>query len=339
VEPATGDGGEQWADQWAGGRVSRAVLRAALLVTPYPAARAIRRRFGASGAATNRALEARAPHDVEWWFDEPSGPAPDDRFDLYRPFAPDDARPVLPAVVWVHGGAFVGGAKEDLRGWSCLLAGRGFAVVAPAYSRAPEAEYPAPVQQVLDLLAYFDRDGRRLGIDPGRVVLAGDSAGAHIAAQVAACLADAAYADTVGVEVTAGATAPMGVVLCCGLYDLALARPDGPFGDSLAAVLWSYSGSRAWSTSRAFASWSVVHHVTPSFPPALLTVGNADPLAPHTVALAEALAAQGVELDAVVFAPDHEPALGHEYQFDLSLDDARETFERIVEFARRVTRA
>jgi acetyl esterase/lipase len=319
-------------------RVVRALLHASLLFTPGPAARLIRRRFAALGAAANRALEDRAPDDVEWWFDEHYGSRRDERFDLYRPFDPDGARPALPTVVWVHGGAFVGGAKEHLRGWSCLLASRGFVVVAPGYSRAPEAGYPEPVQQVVDLLAFLARERVRLGSDPNRVVLAGDSAGAHIAAQAAACLSDEQYAEAVGVEVVAGTAPPVGTVLCCGPYDLALARPDGPFGDFLNAVLWSYSGNRAWATSRDFAPWSVVRSVTPLFPPAFLTVGNADPLAPHTTALADALAAQGVEVDTVTFAADHEPALGHEYQFDLALDDARATFERIVEFARRVTR-
>jgi acetyl esterase/lipase len=142
----------------------------------------------------------------------------------------------------------------------------------------------------------------------------------------------------VGDEVVAGTAPPVGSVLCCGPYDLALARTDGPIGDFVGTVLWSYSGNRAWATSGDFASWSVARHVPPAFPPTFLTVGNADPLAPHTTVLAEALAAQGVEVDTAVFAPDHEPALGYEYQFDLARVEARATLERIVAFLRRVTR-
>ena len=309
-----------------------------LSLTPRVGARALRRRFAAAGAATNRALEDTAPADVEWWFGEPYGPGRDEHCDRYRPFDVDGTLPTLPAIVWVHGGAFVGGDPADLRGWCCHLASRGFATVAPAYSRAPEAEYPRPVQQVLDLLAFLARDRERLGVDPARVVLAGDSAGAQIAAQVAACLVDEEYAAAVGVECDPAVPPLAGALLCCGPYDLGLVgADDGAFADFLTTVLWSYSGQRMFATSRDFATFSVVRHLTSQFPPTFVTVGNADPLAPHTDALVDALREQGVAVDDVRYAADHRPALEHEYQFDLSRAEARAAFERMVEFARRVT--
>ncbi len=322
-----------------GARMAGAALHATLWATPYPMARAVRRQFAASGAATNRALEELAPPEVEWWFDEPYGSAHDEVLDRYRPFDADGARPVLPAIVWVHGGGFVGGAKEHLRGWCCILAARGFAVVAPRYSLAPEVEYPAPVQQVVDVISHLGRDAARLGIDPARVVLAGDSAGAQIAAQVAAVLTDSEYAAACDVEVAEGTTAPVATVLCCGPYDLGLVRPGkGIMADFETCCMWSYSGSRAFRTSRVFSTMSVVDHVTPAFPPTFVTVGNADPLAPHTVSLVDALEAQGVPVEQACFDAAHAPALDHEYQFDLSLADARETLEKIMEFAERRTR-
>jgi len=325
-----------------GARFVGAVLHATLWVSPYPMARAVRRQFAASGAVTNRALEERAPAEVEWWFDELYGGGRREVLDLYRPFDADgDAdgdRPRLPAMVWVHGGGFVGGAKEHLRGWCCILAARGFAVVAPAYGLAPEVEYPAPVQQVVDVVSHLGRDAARLGVDPARIVIAGDSAGAQIAAQVAAVLADAEYAEECDVEVAEGTPVPAAAVLCCGPYDLSLVRPGkGLMADFETCCMRSYSGSRDFRTSRGFATMSVVDHVTPAFPPTFVTVGNADPLAPHTVSLVDALRAQGVRVETACFAEDHRPALEHEYQFDLSLADARETLEKIVEFARRST--
>jgi acetyl esterase/lipase len=321
-----------------GVRLAGAVLHATLWVSPYPMARALRRQFDVLGSATNRALEERAPASVEWWFDEPYGSGRHEVLDLYRPFDADGGRPILPAIVWVHGGGFVGGAKEHLRGWTCILAARGFAVVAPAYSLAPEVEYPTPVQQVVDVISHLGRDAARLGVDPARVVIAGDSAGAQIAAQAAAVLADPAYAEACGVEVAEGTTAPVAAVLCCGPYDLSLMRPGkGLVADAETGCMWSYSGSRVFRTSSSFATMSVVDHVTAEFPPTFVTVGNADPLAPHTASLVEALRAAGVAVESACFADDHSPALEHEYQFDLSLADARDTLERIVEFAQRLT--
>lgn len=309
-------------------RLGGAVLHATLWVTPYPMARAVRRQFAAPGAATNRALEERAPDDVEWWFDEAYGPAPHEVFDLYRPFDPDGARPVLPTMVWVHGGGFVGGDKSHLRGWACILASRGFAVVVPRYTPAPEVEYPAPVQQLVDLLGFLARGSASTGVDAARLVLAGDSAGAQIAAQTAAVIADPGYAEACGVDVPHDVVAPSGTVLCGGPHDLSLVRPGrGPLADLETCCMWSYSGNRAFRTSRDFATMSVVDHVTPEFPPTFVTVGNADPLAPHIASLVRALSAEGVPVEQACFAADHVPPLGHGYQFDLSLADARHAGE------------
>ena len=79
-------------------------------------------------------------------------------------------------------------------------------------------------------------------------------------------------------------------------------------------------------------------HLTEAFPPTFLTVGNADPLEAQSHALRTLLESRGVEVDALLYAPDHEPALEHEYQFDLELEDARIALKRLVEFLGRVTR-
>ncbi len=78
-----------------GARFGAAALHATLWVTPYPMARAARRQFAASGAATNRALEELAPPEVEWWFDEPYGSAPDELLDLYRQAKAEYGDPVV----------------------------------------------------------------------------------------------------------------------------------------------------------------------------------------------------------------------------------------------------
>jgi acetyl esterase len=48
--------------------------------------------------------------------------------------------------------------------------------------------------------------------------------------------------------------------------------------------------------------------------------------------LAEALRAQGVDVDALFFPRDHDPSLGHEYQLLLSTDADRLAFDRAVAF-------
>jgi acetyl esterase/lipase len=103
-------------------------------------------------------------------------------------------------------------------------------------------------------------------------------------------------------------------------------------------VLWAYSGNRRFADDAAFVSaMSVVDHVTDRFPATFLTVGNADPLLSHSLDLEARLRALGVDVETRFFDADHEPPLGHEYQFAIDLADAQDTLARIVEFARRRT--
>lgn len=306
-------------------------VRASLLLSPRPAALLIRRVFARTGAQAAAALERDAPTDVSVVVDERYGDGPDMLLDLYRPAGVE--RP-LPLVVWVHGGGFCGGAKHEWSGYYKRLAAAGFAVAAPRYSLAPEHRYPTPVRQVMAALAFLRGDASRLGIDPDRIALAGDSAGAHIAAQVAALVTTPGYADVVGVAPTITAAQLRCAVLCCGPYDLSLARADG---SELArrfeqVVLWAYSGKRRFLDDPAFAAASITDHLSGAFPPTLLTVGNADPLRPHSERLAAELSRHGVAHETVFYPSDHQPPLGHEYQFDLDGDAGQRFLHRLLAF-------
>jgi acetyl esterase/lipase len=314
------------------------LVRLTLLVTPRVAALLVRRAFAASGAETARALVRHAPVGVDEILDEryDEGDA-DALLDVFRP---GGAVGALPAVVWIHGGAWVGGSKEELADYFKLIASGGFAVVALRYSLAPEKRYPTPVRQVMQALRHVQAHAVRLGVDPDRLFIAGDSAGAQIGAQVAAIVTDPAYARAVGVPSTIEPARLRGVVLACGAYDLALASGSTAAGGRfLKTVLWAYSGRRRFLDDPGFALMAVADHVTSAFPPAFITAGNADPLEPHSRTLAERLVAAGTDVDALFFPAEHEPPLGHEYQFDLDSEAGRLAHDRIVAFLRARTAA
>jgi acetyl esterase/lipase len=144
-----------------------------------------------------------------------------------------------------------------------------------------------------------------------------------------------AYVREVGVGPTIEPGRLRGVALCCGPYDPSLADDSAPFDGFLTAVLWSYSGTRDWRANRYFATSAVPAHVTNAFPPAFVTVGNADPLAEHSRRMVAALMEHDVEVDALLYPPDHRPPLAHEYQFHLDGDDAQQALSRIVAFFER----
>jgi acetyl esterase/lipase len=77
---------------------------------------------------------------------------------------------------------------------------------------------------------------------------------------------------------------------------------------------------------------SVNRHVTAEYPPAFVSAGNADPLAPQSVLMAGAIAGKGVSVDTLFFPAGHSPSLPHEYQFNLDEAAGREALERLAAF-------
>ncbi len=319
-----------------------ALLYAAHLASPWPSALVIRALMDRGGTAMERALQRHVPAGVETLADlqyDPGDPGdPDARLDLHRPEAAAGRGPPLPAIVWIHGGAFVSGGKAQVASYARILASHGFAVAAIGYSLAPGARYPNPVRQANAALAYLAAHSASLGIDPSRVVLAGDSAGAQAAAQLAAIVSSPVYARATGIVPAISRDRLAGALLFCGIYDGSLLKGEGAFALFLDSVGRSYFGGRDFLASPALAEFSVTRHVTADFPPAFISAGNADPLLPHSIKLAEALEAKGVRVDRLFFPAGHRPPLQHEYQFDLDIQAGQLALTRAVAFLKGLSR-
>jgi alpha/beta hydrolase fold len=151
-----------------------AAVRASLLVSARPAALLVRRLFAAGGAQSKQRLDKHAPPEVVAIVDERYGDEDDMLLDIVRPASV--SRP-LPLVLWVHGGGWVGGAKDELTGYFKLIAHNGYIVAGPRYSLAPAHHYPTPPRQMMQALSYLQANAERFQIDPDRIAVAGDSAG------------------------------------------------------------------------------------------------------------------------------------------------------------------
>jgi acetyl esterase len=160
-----------------------AAVRASLVVTPRPAALLVRRLFAAGGAQFAHALAEHAPSGVSALTDERYGDQQDMLLDVVRPAS---ATGRLPLLLWVHGGGWVGGSKDELTSYFKLIASHGDVVAGPRYSLAPGHRYPTPLRQMMRALEYLQANAGRYQIDPDRIAIAGDSAGAQIAARLAA---------------------------------------------------------------------------------------------------------------------------------------------------------
>ena len=103
--------------------------------------------------------------------------------DLYLPKGLDKA----PLVIAVHGGGWQVGGPITYRHWGTFLAKHGFAVFAISYrlSKPGAKTFPGAVYDVKAAIQFARANAARLGIDPDRIGLMGDSAGAHLTALVA----------------------------------------------------------------------------------------------------------------------------------------------------------
>jgi acetyl esterase len=112
----------------------------------------------------------------------PGGPNGDLAIHIVRP--PKATGP-LPAVMFFHGGGWVvGDFSTHKRLVHEIAVGTGAAVVFVEFSRSPEVRFPVANEEAYFATKYVAENGPALNIDPSRIALAGDSAGANMATVV-----------------------------------------------------------------------------------------------------------------------------------------------------------
>jgi acetyl esterase/lipase len=263
----------------------------------------------------------------------PAPGAPTAHLDIYTPDG-TRAKP-LPVILWVHGGGFISSSAATISDYAILLAHAGYTVASLDYSLAPGARYPVPVRQGNAALRYLTANAGRFGGDPSRIVLGGDSAGAQIASQLAAVQTSPALAASMGLAAAVPPGALRGVVLFCGLYDMSTVAGTG--FPALRTYLWAYTGTRDWTSYPAIGQLSATRYITSRYPPAFLSAGDADPFGSQATELAAVLKRQQVPATTLFWTGtgDH---LGHEYQFNFGLPQARTAFQRTLAFLATTTR-
>ncbi len=125
------------------------------------------------------ALEA-GPHRLDIAY----GSDASERLDLFLPHAAPGPAPVL---VYFHGGYWRALDKRDQRFVAPPFAEAGALVVLPNYALCPAVSIEHIVRQTVQALAWVWRHAARHDGDPSRIVVAGHSAGGHLAAMLLQC--------------------------------------------------------------------------------------------------------------------------------------------------------
>lgn len=307
-----------------------AAIYIAFQVSPWPSVMLIRYGFSTEGSRVNEELGKHVPNGIISKLDiSYDHLAPGAAFDIYHQA---DLNTKLPLIVWVHGGGFVAGDKRELSNYCKILASKNFIVAAVNYTVAPKGQYPVPVGQVNTALAFLIKNAEKFKIDTAKIIVAGDSGGAHITAQVANVYTNSEYASMLGITPSISREAVKGVILYCGPYNTDLVDFKGAYGGFLNTVLWAYMGTRNFFDDPKFVHFSVAKFITEKFPPTFISVGNEDPLSIHSHDLASRLSSKSVRVDSLFFPDDYRPGLPHEYQFNLDNEAGKQALERTLSF-------
>lgn len=267
----------------------------------------------AEGACAGLAPGADRPvRNLAYLAPAPGLPAAVHRLDLWPGASPTPA----PLVVFVHGGTWMHGGKyagTATQARAFRQAGYAYATVNYRLRRHGPPQDAA--RDIAEAVAFLRREAKGCGLDPGRIILMGHSAGAHLAALVAL---DESYLQGAGVP-----PETVRAVVLLDAYGLDIARHVRETGDPVYARVFGPDPA-GWTTM------SPVSHAAPGRPPppVILHVDGDNPETPGQArALAEALRAAGGEAE--VFDAEGESHNSLNYGFGAEGD---ETTRRTLDF-------
>jgi len=237
---------------------------------------------------------------------------PEHTLDIYLPDAP--VRGPMPIVLYVHGGAFRLLSKESHWMMAVAFARRGYLVLNINYRLAPAHPFPAALHDVNRAWLWLLDNAARLGGDPDRIIVAGESAGANLVTSLAI---ESSYrrSEPYAFEVFERGVQPRAVVAACGIYELndverLTARTPMPriVADWLLEMRDGYLGADYMGRPDSVALASPVSILERGeqpdrpLPPFFMPVGGADPLVDDSRRMARALTALNVPNEVAIYA-------------------------------------
>lgn len=241
------------------------------------------------------------------------GPLERQKLDVYAPKNASNA----PVLLFVHGGSWRNGGREDYPFLGEAFALEGFVTVVISYRLAPATVFPGWIEDAALAVKWTKDNLNRLGGDPNRVALMGHSAGAHIVVMLGL---DGSYLRAVGLE----RNALRGVIGVAGPYDF------------LDAVRASPSLRETFGAESNWVRAMPVNVVDGQNPPMLLLQGLRDTTVDpkNATSLETAIKAKGGRVQVVTY-----PSLGHTEIIGVVSKSLRflepKTFPDMVDFLRR----
>jgi len=238
---------------------------------------------------------------------------------------PEGTNAPLPTIVNVHGGGYVYGSKEIYRRYCMDMAHRGFACVNFNYRLAPRWKFPTPLYEINGVLEWICRNAHRYHLDPRRIILVGDSAGAQLTSQYAAIATNPDYAACFPIRVPDITIRAIG--LNCGMYDMKARAMEKRTGIQL-----DYLGKKLSGDDPRFA---VLQNITAAYPPAYITTACHDFLRDCAEPMYLFLRQKGIDADWKCYGTEENEAIGHVFHVNILLPEAIECNDDAAAFFRR----
>ncbi len=195
-------------------------------------------------------------------------------------YAPTEIREERPLIIWVHGGAWRSGRKSDVP--IGKLREQGFAIASVDYRLSPVAKFPAQIHDIKTAIRYLRVNSDRFDVDANRFVLAGNSAGGHLA--VLAGVTDG-VAELSGGETESPNLVSSGVQAIVSFYGAGnlqtILSQSTPFGlDVRVPALKLFLGGLPDQEPVLVKLASPIEHIDAHDPPLWLIHGDQDPQMP-----------------------------------------------------------
>ena len=227
------------------------------------------------------------------------------RLRIHRP-----SKGELPGLVYLHGGGWtLFSIDTHDRVMREYASGAGCCVIGVDYALSPEHKFPIALEQVVDVVRWLAEEGRSLGIDPRRLAIGGDSAGANLSVSAALVLHELRSKSLLrGLLLNYGAFTTRSSAEACLRYG----GPEYMLGCEEMSQYW-----RNYLRSDADAQDPLACPLLASLhclPPAFLASAECDILGEQSVQMAARLRAAGVPTQSVVY-----PGASHSFLEAMSI--------------------
>ncbi len=280
-------------------------------------------RHGAGKADKKRNAATEFPQGVTCCADIRYGSEGKDH--LLNVYFPQGTTESLPTIVSIHGGGYVYGDKEVYHFYCADLARRGFTVVNLNYRLAPKHKFPTPLEDVNRVMKWLLTCAEKYHMDPDRLFLVGDSAGAQLASQYAALATNPDYAALFPFSVPALHIRALG--LNCGMYDIPAMVANGAKG--LAA---DYLGRDLLLPDPRL---DVLGAIGDAYPPAFLLTSCNDFLRDNAQPMSDFLAARGIPTQCVCYGTPEQKHIAHVFHVDIRTPESQQANDDQCAFFRQ----